>query len=100
MGFELFAALARDWHVASTSPEAAAALDRWAGDPVLADFHSAGEIRERTALGGDRAAADSVLGALLRRAPRDEFAARVALQVLSPGLLTVARRMGAARGPE
>lgn len=100
MGFELFAALGRDWQVAATSPEADAALRRWAADPVLGDFHSAGKILERTAIGGDRATADSVLGALLRRAPRDEFAARVALQALSPGLLTVARRMGAARDPD
>jgi DNA-directed RNA polymerase specialized sigma24 family protein len=100
MGLELFAALAQDWQVVASSPEADAALHRWRTDPVLGHFHSAGEILERTALGAERVTSDSVLGALLHRAPRDEFAARVALQVLSPGLLTVARRMGAARDPD
>ena len=100
MGFELFAALERDWQVVATSSEADAALQSWATDPVLGDIHSVGEILERTRPGTDRASVDSVLSALMRRAPRDEIAARAALQALSPGLINVARRMGAARDPD
>src|SRR5262245_15616201 len=100
MGFELFAALARDWQIVANSSQADAALRRWTADPVLRDFHSVGDILDRTGPGRDRAMADAVLGALLRRAPRDEFAARIALQALSPGLINLARRMGAARDPD
>jgi DNA-directed RNA polymerase specialized sigma24 family protein len=100
MGFELFAALEREWQVVAVSSEADAALQSWATDPVLGDMRGVGEILERTRPGTDRASADSVLGALLRRAPRDDVAARAALQALSPGLINVARRMGAARDPD
>jgi DNA-directed RNA polymerase specialized sigma24 family protein len=100
MGFELFAALERDWQLVAAGPDADAARQRWAADPVLGHIHSVGEILERTAPGRDRASADAILGALLRRAARDEFAARAALQALTPGLSTLARRMGAARDPD
>ena len=100
MGFELFAALEREWQVVAVSAEADAALRAWATDPVLGRIRGVGEILEHTRRGTDRANADLILGALLRRAPRDEVAARAALQALSPGLINVARRMGAARDPD
>jgi DNA-directed RNA polymerase specialized sigma24 family protein len=100
MGFELFAALERDWQVVAASPAADAAVRRWATDAVLGQVAGVAEILERTAPGQNRAMADSILGALMRRAGRDEFAARVALQALTPGLLTLARRMGAAHDPD
>lgn len=100
MGFELFAALEREWQVVAVSSEADAALQSWAADPVLGGIRSIGEILERTRPGTNRASADSLLGALLRRAPRNDIAARAALQALSPGLINVARRMGAARDPD
>ena len=86
-----FDALDRSWATLVHSPEAAAALDRWADEPALAaaDLDTlVGRIWAATKPEADRAHA-----ALAARAPADPTAARVLLQVLRPGLRNLGRRL-------
>ncbi len=87
----VFDALDRDWATLVHSPEAAAALDRWSAEPLLAapDLDALiDRIWAATKPDADRAHA-----ALAARAPLDETAARVLLQALRPGLRTLGRRL-------
>lgn len=87
----VFDALDRSWATLVRSPEAAAALDRWSADPMLAvaDLDTLlDRIWAATKPDADRAHA-----ALAARAPADEIAARVLLQVLRPGLRNLGRRL-------
>lgn len=86
-----FDALDRSWATLVHSPEAAAALERWAAEPVLAapDLDTLVD-RIWTATKPD---ADRAHAALAARAPVDETAARVLLQVLRPGLRNLGRRL-------
>lgn len=87
----VFDALDRSWATLVHSPEAAAALDRWSAEPVLAapDLDTlVDRVWAASKPGADRAHA-----ALAARAPVDETAARVLLQVLRPGLRSLGRRL-------
>ena len=86
-----FDALDRSWATLAHSPEAAAALARWAPEHELAapDLDTLVErIWAATKPDADRAHA-----ALAARAPTDATAARVLLQVLRPGLRNLGRRL-------
>lgn len=100
MSFPLFANLDSDWRTVADSQDAQAALGRWSEDPVLAGARSLDEVLARTARGSCRREADAVLRALMGRAGSDEIAARTFLQAVIPGLVTIARRVGAAKDPD
>jgi hypothetical protein len=100
MNFPLFANLDSDWRAVAASREAQEALARWSKDPVFADARSLDELLARTARGGSRRDADTVLRALMVRAGADEIAARTVLQAVIPGLVSIARRVGAAENPD
>jgi hypothetical protein len=86
-----FDALDRTWTGIATSPEAAAALERWGPDPALAapDLDA---LIDRVWTAG-KADADRTHAALAARAPSDAVAARVLLQILRPGLRNLGRRL-------
>jgi len=86
-----FDALDRSWATLVHSTEAAAALDRWAHEPLLAapDLDTLVD-RIWAAAKPD---ADRAHAALAARAPSDPTAARVLLQVLRPGLRNLGRRL-------
>jgi hypothetical protein len=86
-----FDALDRSWATLVHSPEAAAALDRWASDLALAapDLDT---LVERI-WAATKPVADRALAGLAGRAPTDPTAARVLLQVLRPGLRNLGRRL-------
>jgi hypothetical protein len=100
MTFPLFADLDADWRAFVSSQLARNALDRWSGDPVLGGSRTLDEVLAPTIRGGDPAVADAVLRALMARATTDEVAARTVLQALVPGLVSVARRVGAHADPD
>jgi hypothetical protein len=100
MNFPLFANLDSDWRTVAESQDAQEALARWSEDPVFADARSLDELLARTARGGSRRDADAVLRALMGRAGSDEIAARTVLQAVIPGLVSIARRVGAAENPD
>ncbi len=91
MSRSVFDALDRTWTRVASSPDAAAALDRWRPDPALAapslDTLVAG------VWAASKADADRVLAALATRAPCGPVAARVLLQILRPGLRNLGRRL-------
>lgn len=91
MSRPVFDALDRNWCAFVARPEATAALDRWSATPELA----AGSLEDLVAAiwAADKAAADRACAALAARAPVDETAARVLLQVLRPGLRSLGRRL-------
>src|SRR5437870_4739679 len=97
MCFQLFTDLDADWRVFVSSGAAQRALERWASDPVFDGARDLDEILARTARGADPVDADAVMRALVRRAAHDDVAARTVLQAVVPGLVSVARRVGAAR---
>ena len=86
-----FDALDRSWASLAHSPEAAAALARWAPEPALTapDLET---LVERI-WAATKPDADRAHGALAARAPTDATAARVLLQVLRPGLRNLGRRL-------
>jgi len=86
-----FDALDRSWGTLVNSPEAAAALDRWAPEPLLAapDLDTLADRIWAAA----KPEADRAHAALAARAPTDPTAARVLLQVLRPGLRNLGRRL-------
>lgn len=95
----LLVRLTREWKRLAVDPQLVARAQRW-GLPIEFDtlddilvgggwYRSAGE-RRRT--GSPRVSADVVLHALLVAARDDELAARVVLQRLLPGLVTLACR--------
>ena len=86
-----FDALDRSWATIVHSREATAALGRWAAEPALAapDLDT---LVERI-WAATKADADRAHAALASRAPVDEIAARVLLQVLRPGLRNLGRRL-------
>lgn len=91
MSRPVFDALDRNWSAIVNRPEAAAALDRWRGTPELA---AVGLDELVVAIwAADKADADRACAALAARAPADETAARVLLQVLRPGLRNLGRRL-------
>jgi hypothetical protein len=100
MAFPLFSNLDSEWRTVATSQDAQEALARWSDDEVLAGGGSLDEILARTARGGRRRDADAVLRALITRAGSDEIASRTALQAVIPGLVSIARRVGAAENPD
>jgi hypothetical protein len=100
MSFPLFAELDADWCAVVASQGARDALARWSDDPPLRDAQTLDEVLARTARGSDRMEADLVLRALMVRAPLDEIAARTVLQAVIPGLVSVARRVGARENPD
>ena len=86
-----FDALDRSWATLVHSHEAAAALARWADEPLLrAPDLDALVDRIWTAAKPD---ADRAHAALAARAPTDPTAARVLLQALRPGLRSLGRRV-------
>lgn len=91
MSRSVFDALDRTWAQVASSPDAAAALERWRCDPVLdaPDFDAlVASVWEASKADADRAHA-----ALASRAPSDPVAARVLLQILRPGLRNLGRRL-------
>ena len=87
----VFDALDRSWATLVHSPEAAAALDRWSAEPVLASPDLDALVEGIWA--ATKADADRAHAALAARAPVDETAARVLLQALRPGLRNLGRRL-------
>ena len=100
MSFPLFTDLDSDWCAVAASQRARDALERWADDPVLGGARSLDDFLARTGKGGDPGDADAVLRALMARATSDEIAARTVLQAVIPGLVSVARRVGARENPD
>jgi DNA-directed RNA polymerase specialized sigma24 family protein len=87
----VFDALDRSWTRVASSPDAAAALERWRSEPALAAPNLDTLVaRVWTATKGD---ADRAHAALAARAPHDAVAARVLLQILRPGLRNLGRRL-------
>ena len=86
-----FDALDRSWATLVHSPEAAAALDRWAPEPLLAAPDL--DVLVERIWAATKADADQAHAALAARAPTDAHAARVLLQVLRPGLRNLGRRL-------
>lgn len=86
-----FDALDRSWATLVHSTEAAAALDRWAPEPLLAAPDLDTLIDRIWAAA--KPDADRAHAALAARAPSDPTAARVLLQVLRPGLRNLGRRL-------
>lgn len=88
-----FANLHQDWDSVAQSADTIRALAQWGSDdPVLARFSTMGDLVAFVERRGDPAASDSVLAALARRAPQDQLAARVLLQLLLPALCGLAKR--------
>lgn len=86
-----FDALDRSWALLATSPDAAAALERWQECPELAAPSIDSLVARIWAAG--RPDADRAQAALAARAPTDDVAARVLLQTLRPGLRSLGRRL-------
>lgn len=95
MGFALFTDLDADWRIITGGRAAQDALRRWKSDPVLGSVVCLDDLLARTARGAAPTDADALLRALLGRAPSDDVAARTVLQAVVPGLVNVARRIGA-----
>lgn len=91
MSRAVFDALDRNWYAFVDRPEATAALDGWSATPELA----AGSLEDLVSAiwAADKDDADRGCAALAARAPADETAARVLLQVLRPGLRNLGRRL-------
>ena len=87
----VFDALDRSWATLVHSAEAAAALDRWSAEPALA-APALDALVDRI-WAAAKPDADRAHAALAARAPVDETAARVLLQVLRPGLRNLGRRL-------
>lgn len=87
----VFHALDRSWATLVHSPDAAAALDRWSAEPALAAPDLDALVDRIWAAA--KPDADRAHAALAARAPVDETAARVLLQVLRPGLRNLGRRL-------
>jgi DNA-directed RNA polymerase specialized sigma24 family protein len=101
MATQALALLELDWSLLVGRRWVRDAVARWRReDPALARVRCLDDVLRLTALGRDPAASDAVLVALVRRAPRDDLAARAVLQALRPGLLRVAQRVGALRDPD
>ena len=100
MSFPLFTDLDSDWCAVAASQRARDALERWGDDPILGGARSLDDLLARTGKGGDPGDADAVLRALMSRASTDEIAARTVLQSVIPGLVSVARRVGARENPD
>jgi len=96
VGFEVFDSLDRDWGLLLRSGAARGAMATWQGDPALGRYQELGELipalRSRTLSVADK---DQILAALARRAASDDVAARTLLQAIVPGLINVAKRLGA-----
>lgn len=89
----VFDLLDREWDRLARDERSAAALRAWATDePVLDAFGDLGELSGFTR-SAPSPEADRVLAALARRAPGDDLAARVLLQLLLPGCRAAARRL-------
>jgi hypothetical protein len=86
-----FDALDRSWATLARSPEATAALQRWAGTPELAASDLDTVVERIWAASKPRA--DRACAALAERASTDPTAARVLLQALRPGLRNLGRRL-------
>ncbi|MGQ0616141.1 MAG: hypothetical protein ACT4PW_03985 [Acidimicrobiia bacterium] len=91
MSRSVFDALDRTWARIATSPDAAAALERWRTDPALAAPDLDALVARVWA--ASKSDADRAHAALAARAPSDPVAARVLLQILRPGLRNLGRRL-------
>lgn len=91
MSRSVFDALDRSWTRVVTSPDAAAALERWSTDPALAAPDLDALVARVWA--ANKADADRAHAALAARAPNDPMAARALLQILRPGLRNLGRRL-------
>jgi len=91
MSRSVFDALDRTWARVTSSPDAAAALERWHPDPALAAPDLDSLVARVWA--ASKADADRAHAALAARAPSDPVAARVLLQMLRPGLRNLGRRL-------
>lgn len=91
MSRSVFDALDRTWARIASSPDAAAALERWRPDSALAAPDLDALVARVWA--ASKADADRAHAALAARAPSDPVAARVRLQVLRPGLRNLGRRL-------
>jgi len=91
MSRSVFDALDRTWARIATSPDAAAALERWRSDPALAAPDLDALVARVWA--ASKADADRAHAALAARTPSDPVAARVLLQILRPGLRNLGRRL-------
>jgi len=91
MSRSVFDALDRTWARLASSPDAAAALERWRPDPALA----APDLDTLVARvwAASKADADRAHAALAAQGPSDPVAARVLLQILRPGLRNLGRRL-------
>ena len=95
MAWHLFRAIDDDWSCFINTGTGHLVCDGWSDDPVLGLLRDpAGVVAALRASGDDPAGADRILGALARRAPHDDVAARTMLQALIPGLVNVAKRLG------
>jgi len=89
----LFRALEDEWDRKGRSPEARAALARWAvGAPSLAALIDPATLVQRCHARDEEAS--SLLEVVLRHAEQDALAARTMLQAVLPGLGSVTRRAG------
>jgi DNA-directed RNA polymerase specialized sigma24 family protein len=99
----LFDLLEREWPQLERSASASIALRRWGSEEPALAFERLGDLVAfaggADARRGD-GASDPMLAALARRAPSDDLAARVLLQVLLPGLKALAARYQWMGGPE
>ena len=86
-----FDALDRDWAVFARSEAGAAALQSWRESPELVAPDLDALVDRVWA--APKADADRMCAALAERAPADQPAARVLLQVLRPGLRALGRRL-------
>jgi hypothetical protein len=98
---DLFAALDRDWAEFSGSLEGSQALRRWRQRcPELRGFADLPALVAALRCRAHPDARDRLLVALIRLAATDHHARRAVLQVLVPGLVSVARAYGRRWGRE
>ena len=87
----LFALLDREWDSMCRSAACTRHLREWAAhDEALAGFADLAALAAHVNRPGEPAASDLVLAAVVARAPSDDLAARVVLQLLRPGCKALA----------
>jgi hypothetical protein len=92
-GPNLYRMLEAEWKREADSPAARGACARWASaDAVLEGIASPAEVVRHCQMRGHNADSAAVLGAVLRHAGADRWAARTVLQAVLPGLAALSRR--------
>ncbi len=89
----LFSGLSSEWAALSQSPNARAALARWASaEPTLGGFATPADLVRRCQRRGDREGSNAVLAAVLVQARGDAVAVRTVLMAVLPGLAALSAR--------